>query len=87
VAGLLGRGGVTAQEIYEREGFIVWTMDRWTCEIGEVVEEHFSDAVVPLGTKLVITEQITKQQAKEWARRNGLPSESSAIYFYKAIAE
>jgi hypothetical protein len=79
-----------AKEIYEREGFIVWQSLWVPCEIGEVAEEDADYHVLPLGTKMVITEQISREDAMNWALRNGLPIGTGlddGHYFYKAVAE
>jgi hypothetical protein len=75
-----------AQQILQKEGFIVWLcadpLNRWT-EVTEMAE----DGIVPKGTKMLISEEITPQQANAWARRNNmrpipLPTK---FHCYKAV--
>jgi hypothetical protein len=81
---------VNAQQLLDREGFIVWCSPD-PLKLGQVVEEPYEDAVAPQGSLLVITESISYKDALAWAVRCGLPIDLTVRakykYFYKAIAE
>ena len=80
---------MTTQEIYEREGYIVYCSDL-PLPIGSVETEEYENAVLPKDAAVVITEQITLSEALKWAERNGLPiqpPDPRLKFFYKAVAE
>jgi hypothetical protein len=74
---------VTAQEIYEREGFLVFSA---VCEyrIGSVVESEREGSILPVGTKLVIVGELTEDEAR---RANKPLRLIEAGKYYKVIAE
>ena len=76
---------MTAQEIYEREGFLIYSSHR-EYQIGAVVENFADDAIVPRGTKLVVITTVSVEEALAVARRSGY-DHSPAQYLYKVIAE
>jgi len=78
---------MSAQEIYEKEGFLIWATWYEVHEIGDVVEELRDDAVIPRGTRAVVTGTLTREEAIAWAKRNGLPAKTDQQFFYKIIAE
>ena len=86
---------MTVQEIYEREGFLVMSVDRSDPRpIGSVAFEEKGDNGIglPIGCPLVIVAEISKEEALEYYRRQGAlqgdsPSENGYGHFYKVTAE
>ncbi len=79
---------MTIQQIYEREGYLVLSSTR-TFHVGEVAEEECDWSPLPVGTKLVVTEEITRERAVAWAQR-AYPGYDDFILrgnYYKVIAE
>ncbi len=80
---------MTAQEAFEREGYIV-LLSFHDHEPGKVVRNENEMSLIPLGTLLVLTERITKEQALAFQQRCGWDSERlhcPGIKYYKAVAE
>ncbi len=77
---------MTAQEVYELEGYILWADDKLR-SAGDVVEEN-EHPFFDKGTKLVITEKVPAESARAWMLRTGWTYvRPDRIHFYKTIAE
>jgi hypothetical protein len=79
---------LTAQEILDQEGYVVW-QSPYPLEIGTVADEPFEDGICPKGQKVHIQAEISLAEAIAWARRCGaaVTPRTGCKYFYKAIAE
>jgi hypothetical protein len=79
---------MTAQEIFEREGYIVmWSTVRRVP--GEVVEEAQGEVVLQKGTKVVIIGEATVEEAKRFAilSTGRYTPKPRWKFHYRAIAE
>lgn len=78
---------MTAQEIFEECGYLVWFC-RHPHSLPIVVEESMDDAIIEPGTKMVLIEEITKAEAVEyWKKYGNAPMANWPRFFYKAVAE
>lgn len=82
---------MTAQDIYEKEGWILWG-DDVERKPGEVVEQpdYQAGSPVDVGVQLVIRREISRERAMGWMRRTGLTQFCGPFQptlFYEAVAE
>jgi hypothetical protein len=80
---------MTAQEIFEREGFIpVCSTEPWnlgparTCHAGFAIQ----GSLLPEGTQLVLVREITREEFLRVCPPGKVPH-PGAQYFYAAVAE
>ena len=81
------RRNLTAQEVLDMDGYIVYLSDN-DYSIGSVVENH-RGTKVPTGTKLVVIGTLTRKEGLAQARRAGWSTRNWEYYdkFYKVVVE
>ena len=81
-------GMPSAQEILDKERFLVFSACGVSHEIPSVVETtmNWHSGTIPAGTKLALVEELTHEEALAHAQRNSYPLYDHGP-FYKAIAE
>ena len=81
---------MTAQEIYEREGFLILGSDKPLPLGPKVIENKLTPdhlAMLPRGTMVVVVGEVTTKEEIGYRARTGIQRAHGARYFYKVIAE
>ncbi len=80
---------LTAQEALDQFGFIVISTSTIRAEVGKpfTQQNQSKRALTPLGSQLMVVEEITEEEAIDYWKRVGWVPGSPPKYFYKAVAE
>jgi hypothetical protein len=76
----------TAQEIFEREGFLIASSSK-ALKIGGVLENRCETAIVPVGVHCVIVEEVSRAFAEQFCDRNWQQLRPGDHFYYKVVAE
>jgi hypothetical protein len=83
---------IIAQEILEREGYLIFDSIK-ARQIPCVVENNNPRAYLPVGTTLVLIGEVSETEACAFSQRNGLYKRATdskgrrICFYYKAVAE
>lgn len=77
---------MTAQEIYEKEGFLILSSDRRVSPGFSKLVPEDSPGPIESGTRVVVVGEATSKENRDYCKRYGF-SAGCGPYFYKVIAE